>query len=91
MKDTMRKRSLKRKVAFLLALSMVCTFPCAISAEAALSNIGESQEAVVSEDDAVPIDSNNAIGRIEVSIGTALLLDDNVDFTVTLTSDDGYS
>lgn len=99
MKDTMRKRSLKRKIAFLLALSMVCTFPCAVNAEAALSNVGESQGSVVTEsekDDAAPMDSGvqtdeNAVGRIDVTVGTALLLDSNVDFTVTLSNHDGYS
>jgi len=39
----MRKCSLKKKIAFLLALSMVCSFPQSISAEAVLSNIGKSQ------------------------------------------------
>ena len=44
MNDKMRKRNLKKKVAFLLALSMVCSFPHTFSAEAVLSNIGESQD-----------------------------------------------
>ncbi|MDE6775731.1 MAG: fibronectin type III domain-containing protein, partial [Ruminococcus sp.] len=42
MKGTIRKRSLKRKIAFLLALSMVCSFPQAMCAGAALSDIGGS-------------------------------------------------
>ncbi|MDE5754392.1 MAG: fibronectin type III domain-containing protein, partial [Oscillospiraceae bacterium] len=40
----MRRCNLKKKIAFLLALSMVCSFPQAIIAEAALSSISESQE-----------------------------------------------
>ncbi|MDE6426725.1 MAG: fibronectin type III domain-containing protein [Ruminococcus sp.] len=44
MNDKIRKRNLKRKIAFLLALSMVCSFPYSISAEAALSNTGETQD-----------------------------------------------
>lgn len=115
MKDTMRKRSLKRKIAFLLALSMVCSFPCAVNAGAALSNIGESQnnkQAASSEienKDVLPNDltdmpENNAdnekiegtekdyaAGMINVSIGSALHLNENVDFTVKLTNNDGYS
>ncbi|MDE6088224.1 MAG: M60 family metallopeptidase [Oscillospiraceae bacterium] len=49
----MRKRNLKKKIAFLLALSMVYSFPQAISAEAVLSSIGEFQlnsAAVLSKD-----------------------------------------
>ncbi|MDE5768861.1 MAG: fibronectin type III domain-containing protein [Oscillospiraceae bacterium] len=50
----MRKRNLKKKIAFLLALSMVCSFPQAISAGAVLSSIGDEFQlnniAVPSED-----------------------------------------
>lgn len=60
MKDMMRKRNLKKRIAFLLALSMVCSFPCTIGAEAALSDIGVSddgtQTAVIANgsDEALP-------------------------------------
>ncbi len=95
MKDMMRKRSFKRKTAFLLALSMVCSFPQAISAGAVISDIGVSQKnrktvSVSEETDAVSENStdtkeNNAVGRIDVSLSSALLLSNSVDFNVTLT------
>lgn len=113
MKDTMRRRSLKKRIAFLLALSMVCSFPCTIGAEAALSDIGESsssQTAVMTESsyDELPevqADTQENIvggkqendilpsyaGRVDVSIGSALFIDSNVEFTVTLTGSNGYS
>ncbi|MDE6664678.1 MAG: hypothetical protein K2K14_00595, partial [Ruminococcus sp.] len=43
MNNKMRK-NIKRKTTFLLALSMICSFPNAVSAEAVLSNIGETHE-----------------------------------------------
>lgn len=105
MKKIMRKRSYKRKLSFLLALSMVCSFPCAVNAGAALSNIGESQDDIIY---AVPeigsetalseistdmgtVDEDNASGRIDVSFGTALFIESDIDLTVTLTGNDGYS
>ncbi len=44
MSEKIRKRDLKRKIAFLLALFMVCSFPQSVSAESSLSNIGETQD-----------------------------------------------
>ncbi|MDE6780424.1 MAG: M60 family metallopeptidase, partial [Ruminococcus sp.] len=45
MKDNMRKRNLKRKTAFLLALSMVCSFPNTIGTASAIStDSGESHD-----------------------------------------------
>lgn len=113
MKKNQKKRSLKRKIAFLLALSMVCSFPCTINAGAALSDIGESEDDVVY---AVPEDADEAVsenvvdndqpeisadisstdetyasGMIDVSIGSALFLDKDMELTVTLTGNDGYA
>ena len=42
MNDTMRKLNLKKKVAFLLALSMVSGFSNTITAKGALSNVGKT-------------------------------------------------
>ncbi len=86
MKDIMRKRSFKRKAAFLLALSMVCSFPQAINAGAVLSDI------VTSRKSNAPASAGNeagaevsAAGRIDVSMTSALLLKNSVEFTVKLT------
>ena len=105
MKKVMRKRSFKRKISFLLTLSMVCSFPCAVNAGAALSNIGESRDDSIyavpetGNDSALPeiptdMDIANedfASGRIDVSFGTALFLEKDIDLTVTLIGSDGYS
>ncbi|MCM1227855.1 MAG: fibronectin type III domain-containing protein [Clostridium sp.] len=161
MKNAMRKRSLKRKIASLLAVSMVCTFTQTVSAEIAASDIVGTQQnsetalledgkndvlpidptgitendtappnitendtvsadtsesdtalADITESDTVPTDTaetdtaptdtteNNAdvtdnappaAGKIDVSIGMALFFDNAVDFTVSLTNNDGYS
>lgn len=98
MKDNM-KRSFKRKTAFLLALSMMCSFPQTISAEAVFSGIGASQankKSVLSEnektDTVSEISTNttdiNAVGRIDVSLSSALVLKSKVDFSVKLIKDD---
>lgn len=123
------KRGLKRKISFLLALSMVCSFSHTVNAEDAFSDIPESLEnsetILLNEanNDVLPenlldISENNdknselennldtdkkmqleddaaadldSVGRIDVSIGSALFIGSNVDFTVTLTNDNGYS
>ncbi len=117
MNDTMRKRSLKRTTAFLLALSMICSFSQAISAGAVLSDIGESldnSESVLLDSDNINVlsedsldimelnvddfqeenedeQSYDAVGRVDVTIGLALMIDNNIDFTLTLSNNDGYS
>ncbi|MDE5582215.1 MAG: fibronectin type III domain-containing protein [Ruminococcus sp.] len=47
-------------------------------------------QGVISEDSADVTETENA-GRIHVSLGSALNLNNSIDFTVTLTSDSGYS
>lgn len=100
MKNTMGKRKIKKRIAFLLALSMVCSFSQAVSAEAVLSNIGESQVNSVSvpledgnhdttEDNANSLQAGNA-GRIDISIKTPLVFGNDVNFTVTLSKNEDY-
>ncbi len=96
MKKMMRKSNFKRRTAFLLALSMVCSFPQAVNAGAVVSDIGVSQENRMSvlsmnekTDTASEISADttdiNAAGRIDVSLSSALLLKKSVEFTATLT------
>ncbi|MDE7364785.1 MAG: fibronectin type III domain-containing protein [Ruminococcus sp.] len=116
----MRKHSFKRKIAFLMALSMVYSFPQAISAGAAFADIGDigesldNSESVVYNNDNInvlseesleitEIDADNlqegsddeqsydAIGRIDITIGLALTINNNIDFIVKLSNNDGYS
>ncbi|MDE5763419.1 MAG: M60 family metallopeptidase [Ruminococcus sp.] len=103
---------MKRKVAFLLALSMVCSFPQAICAGAALSDIGGSlgnadSTSVLSADspgimelnadslqekaDTGESEVSGNVGRVEVDISLAILIDNDIDFTLKLSSADGYS
>lgn len=105
---------MKRKIAFLLALSMVCSFSNVICAGAALSNIGGSQEngeniqLETEEGETSPVEAaekensetqpeinsaaeQTALGRVDVSIGNTLPLDGNVDFTVSLSSGNGFA
>ncbi len=105
MKKTVKKRSLKRKISFLMALSMVCSFPCAMNAGAALSNIGGSQddkaytvpENVDDNDSAETLnllnsdDTTYESGVVDVSIGSTLFMEKDIDLTVTLTGNDNYS
>jgi len=98
MKNSMKKCSLKKKTAFLLALSMVCSFPQTISAEAVLSNIGKPQadsvtvplenSADMKEDNVSNLQAENNTGRIDVSVDTELTFVKPVDFEVTLSRDD---
>ncbi|MCM1528616.1 MAG: M60 family metallopeptidase [Alistipes sp.] len=91
MKDIMKKRSFKRKAAFLLALSMVCSFPQAINAGAVFADIaGAVKNSPPASDESeaiVPADviGVSAAGKIDVSMTSALLLENSVEFTVTLT------
>lgn len=91
MKETMRKCSFKRKIASLLALSMLCSFSYTVGAEEAISNIAETLDsktvALADGSDSLTEQS----GRIDVSIGMALFLDNSIDFTVTLTDNEDYS
>lgn len=57
MRNPMRKRCLKKRIAFLLALSMVCSIMQAVSAGAVLSDIGRSQV----NSAAVPLEDGNAL------------------------------
>jgi|GEM_PF-2373356 len=120
MKKTMRKREVKKRIAFLLALSMVLSFSNGIIAGASYSNIGneshdvneniqpengydniltENQFAVqeyaheqAEANDTIARSTANSFdtGRIDVSIGNALFLDCDTDFTITLTNAQGY-
>lgn len=116
MNDTTRKRKIKRKVAFLLALSMTFSFSSAIIAEASFSSDGNEFQAIkdtasiengengeqqeiqsdVTESDAMVIAETaveplpDAVGRIDVSIGSALFLAGDTNFTVRVTNDQGY-
>lgn len=116
MNVTIRKRSLKRNIAFLLALSTVCSFSQAICAGAAFADTDGSLDNsesiildsdnmnVLSEDplDIMELDADSlqdengdeqtydAVGRIDVTIGSAFMIDHNIDFTLTLSSDAGY-
>lgn len=87
MKDMMRKRNFKRKTAFLLALSMVCSFPNALTAEAVLSNIGVLQKNIktVSEENN-GIEENNS--KINIKLSSALVFNESINFKVGLTCDD---
>lgn len=100
----MKKHTLRRKVSFLLALSMVCSFPCTLNAGAALSNIGDSQDDslyTVPENiddsellnvlsDANSVEESHLAGRVEVTLGSALFIDEEIDVTITLTGENGY-
>lgn len=90
MKDNMR-RSFKRKTAFLLALSMMCSFPQAMGAEAVFSGIGASQtnrNSVQKTESPADTTDVNAVGKIDISLSSALVLKSKVDFTVKLIKDD---
>ncbi|MDE5946558.1 MAG: fibronectin type III domain-containing protein, partial [Oscillospiraceae bacterium] len=134
MKNIIKKRELKRKVAFLMALSMVFSFSDAVSTGASFSNIGiESsknenggeetpdngeektpdngdEETPDNGDEETPDENENngnngndgdaetsetdvdlvsGAGKIDVAIGTALFLNNNINFTVTLTNSQG--
>ncbi len=90
MNDTMRKLNLKKKVAFLLALSMVSGFSNTITAKGALSNVGKT----ITRENKTDISENNAeteaVGKIDISLGSALLIDNDIDFNVTLTDNKGF-
>ena len=101
MNDKIRKRNLKRKIAFLMSLSMVCSFPHSISAEAVLSNTGETQdnnEEVLSENNAESEDENTPstlneksvdTGMIEVAIQNLFEFANDVECKATLIYPDG--
>lgn len=76
------KNSFKRKAAFLLALSMVCSFPQAIGA-AAYSSIGPRQ---ISKKNHMAATESQAIGRIEVALTSYAELKNDVEFTAELTN-----
>lgn len=95
MNDTMRKRNLKKKVAFLLALSMMSGFASGINANA----FSDPDEAAATESsDIAEIEPYIAdekteaeeIGKINVSFGSGLIIDNDIDFNVTLTNNDGF-
>ncbi|MDE5945735.1 MAG: M60 family metallopeptidase, partial [Oscillospiraceae bacterium] len=105
MKNIIRKRELKKKVAFLMALSMVFSFSDAVSTEASFSNIGIESQENSTDTPETPVENSNVdeetpetdinfvsnAGKIDVAIGTALFLDNNINFTVTLANNQGYN
>lgn len=86
MKDMMKKHSFKRTAAFLMALSMVCSFPQAISAGAASSDVVSNQ---ISEKNYTAPTENNTIGRIEISLTSYIDLENDIEYTAKLTDEKG--
>lgn len=84
MKETMKKHSFKKKAAFLMALSMVCSFPQAINASAAFSDAGAHRVSGRTYAASKEVTENNAIGRIEISLKSYIELDNEVEYTAKL-------
>lgn len=92
MKETMKKHSFKKKAAFLMALSMICSFPQAIDAGAAFSDTGMhrvGEDVYTLSSDAVGSSESNAIGRIEISLKSYVDLENDVEYTAKLTDANG--
>ncbi|MDE5792282.1 MAG: PEGA domain-containing protein, partial [Oscillospiraceae bacterium] len=100
-----KKQSIKKKIAFLLALCMVSNFSIIAGAEDTLSNIDSETENIVGtvlaedsqnetittqEDIATETPEIGDVSKVDVVIGLAMFLD-KVDFTVTLTSENDFS
>ncbi|MDE6020139.1 MAG: M60 family metallopeptidase [Ruminococcus sp.] len=115
-KDMIRKRGLKRTIAFLMAFATMCSLMQTPFSGAAFEDSSESQESSeivsvenetdgtlpegsidTSENDIDDLQMQNdsdavydAVGKIDVSIGMALFIENDIDFTVTLTGANGY-
>lgn len=76
-------KNLKKKVAFILALSMMSGFSGTV---AVAENVPDTDSGITENGSSEP----ENIGRVEVSLGAALLINP-VDFVVSLTDDNGYS
>ena len=87
MKDIKRKRNLKRKAAFLMALSMVCNFTQTLCVEAAVSDIGlhQTEEEIYTVPNVIAPTESNAVGRIEILLKSYLELVNDVEYTAKLT------
>lgn len=92
MKETMKKHGFKKKAAFLMALSMICSFPQAINASAAFYDTSShqvSKRAYAASKDAIGLTENNGIGRIEISLKSYVELENDVEYTAKLTDTNG--
>ena len=100
MNNKMRRHSLKRKTAFLMALSMTCSFPYSVIAEAYatdISDVQEINETVLPETEneiSVSADDNEATeihdtGMIEVTIQNLFEFANDVECNATLVYPDG--
>ncbi|MDE5861847.1 MAG: hypothetical protein K2H28_06585 [Ruminococcus sp.] len=100
MNNKMRRHSLKRKTAFLMALSMTCSFPYSVIAEAYatdISDVQEINETVLLETEneiSVSADDNEATeihdtGMIEVTIQNLFEFANDVECNATLVYPDG--
>mgnify|MGYP001064307569 CR=1 FL=1 len=92
MKDMMKKNGFKRTTAFLMALSMVCSFPQVINASASFSDTSSDhimERTYTDQKDAGDPTENIAIGRIEISLRSYIDLENDVEYTAKLTDSNG--
>lgn len=102
MTNIIKKDRLKNKLSFLLALPILCNFLQPFCATAAFSDISTSKENISEAQSELSLDSPeeqsaeisdatySEVGRIDITIGMALFMQNNVDFIVTLTGINGY-
>ncbi|MBO5104262.1 MAG: hypothetical protein J6B74_04280, partial [Ruminococcus sp.] len=70
MKETMKKHGFRKKASFLMALSMICSFPQAINASAVFydANMHKVKKAYAVSDNVINNTETDGIGKIEISL-----------------------
>lgn len=84
MKDTMKKRNLKRKIAFALALSMVGSFSQTIGASVAFNSPVAVYASAADTSETAQTEETSKLSKIDVTISNQLDLGSGFDCTVTL-------
>lgn len=91
MKETMKKHGFRKKASFLMALSMICSFPQAINASAVFydANTHKVKKAYAVSDNVINNTETDGIGKIEISLKSYIELENEVEYTAKLTDGNG--
>ncbi len=88
MRDTMKKRSLKRKIAFTLALAMIGSFSQTIGASVAFNSPAVVYASAADTTEVIHPEDDSKLSKIDVTISNQLGLGSDFECTVTLTRAD---